>query len=207
MQSYIEGIYHIPHTLAQLVDCGIYDFPLIILTASLMRVLRTGPLPLSLYALDLSQLSNIAICQKRSRSFPATAICMRTRQHGVPTHSFVFTRLRHFHFHFPFWISIRIDSILNDFLLPPLNVRSVPAKCSTWDLSSVSIRNLFSVSFYIHKYSRLVADQIYWLLDFRDSSRTDWHLIISLYFMLYIPRHLNILAANIFQYVPYDTVR
>lgn len=42
MQSYIEFIpsLHIPHTLAQLVDCGIYDFPLIILTASLMRVLR-----------------------------------------------------------------------------------------------------------------------------------------------------------------------
>lgn len=113
MQSYIESIYYIPHTLAQLVDCGIYDFPLIILTASLMRVLRTGPLPLSFYALDLSQLSNIAICQKRSRSFPAAAICMRTRQHGVPTHSFVFTRLRSFHFHFPFWIfdSIRFDSI------------------------------------------------------------------------------------------------
>lgn len=110
MQSYIEYIpsIHIPHPLAQLVDCGIYDFPLIILTASLMRVLRQAPLSLSLslsiYALDLSQLSNIAICQKRSRSFPATAICMRTRQHGVPTHSFVFTRLRHFHFHFPFWI-------------------------------------------------------------------------------------------------------
>lgn len=42
MQSYIEYIpsIHIPHSLAQLVDCGIYDFPLIILTASLMRVLR-----------------------------------------------------------------------------------------------------------------------------------------------------------------------
>lgn len=160
---------------------------------------------LSLYALDLSQLSNIAICQKRSRSFPATAICMRTRQHGVPTHSFI--RI-HSSSAFPFSFSIlNFDSILNDSQLPPLNVRSVPAKCSTWNLSSVSIRNLFSVSFYIHKYSRLVADQIYWLLDFRDSSRTDWHLIISLYFMLYIPRHLNILAVNIFQYVPYDTIR
>lgn len=121
-----------------------------------MRVLRQPSLSLyfslslSLYTLDLSQLSNIAICQSRSRSFPATAICMRTRQHGVPIHSFIRIHSSSV-FPFPFSIlNFRFDSILNDSQLPPLNVRSVPAKCSTWDLSSVSIRNLFSVSFYIN---------------------------------------------------------
>lgn len=159
------------------------------------------PPSLSLSALDLSQLSNIAICQ--SRSFPAIPICMQTRQHGVPTHSFVFSPLQSFHFHFPFWI---FDSILNDSQLPPLNVRSVPAKCSTWDLSSVSIRNLFSVSFYINIPDSLPIRFIDYLTF--GAAAADWHLIISLYFMLYIPRHLvrylNILAVNIFQYVLYD---
>lgn len=121
MHSYIEYIpsLHIPHTLAQLVDCGIYDFPLIILTTSLMRVLRQPSLSLyfslslSLYTLDLSQLSNIAICQSRIEvSQQQQFVCGHGNMAYPLIHSFVFTRLRHFHFHFPFWIfnSNRFDS-------------------------------------------------------------------------------------------------
>lgn len=86
------------------------------------------------------------------KTFPAIPICMQ--QHGNMANPLTFV-FRIFCFHFPFWIfdSIRFDSILNYphwiFDRFYLSLR-LPAKCSTWDLSSVSIRNLFSLVFFIN---------------------------------------------------------
>lgn len=117
MQSYIEYIPSLPFTCAISWLWNLW-LPLDYFDSFIDEGPSTGPLPLSLYALHLSQLSNIAICQKRSRSFPATAICMRTRQHGVPTHSFIRIHSSSV-FPFPFSIlnfqfdSIRFSTILN----------------------------------------------------------------------------------------------
>lgn len=209
-ESYMGDMYL--YTFVALVDCGIYDFPLIILTVTLMRVLRQHPLSLShsLYALDLSQLSNKAICQ--SRRFPAIPICMRQHGNMAYPHTFVFRNSETI-FHFEF--SIPFDPILNypHWILDRVYLSLwVPAKCSTWDLLSVSIRNLFSFDFFFINIPDSLPIRFIGYLSFGGSGLTSNYIIvfyvvfstsasISLSPSWQLVRYLNILAVNIFQYV------